>query len=90
MSSDAFRRELRVRWTRAQERGAPYIDINAGELHRGVGGYPGPGHRMAACCNVLRNEMAGDDRVVEEPPKGQGGISYEIRYQLPRPPTTDP
>lgn len=90
MSSDAFRRELRVQWTRAQERDALYIDINAGELHRRVGGYPGPDHRMPACCAVLRSEMVDDeDRVVQEPQKRQGA-SLTVRYQLPRPPTTDP
>lgn len=89
MPSDAFRRELRVRWTRAQELGAPYIDINAGQLHRCVGGYPGPDHRMPVCCAVLRSEMVAGDRVVQEPPKRQGA-SLTIRYQLPRPPPADP
>ena len=91
MSSEVVRQELRRQWTRAQERGAPYIDIKAGELHRCVGAYPGPDHRMPACCAVLRSEMVGGDTVVQEPPKGQGA-SLTIRYQLPRPPppTTDP
>src|SRR5229473_7876636 len=36
-----FRMELRAQLERAQKRSAPHIEINAGELHRRLGGYPG-------------------------------------------------
>ena len=41
MSRDDFQRELRAQLARAQDRRELYVDINAGELHRRVGGYPG-------------------------------------------------
>jgi Phage integrase family len=38
---------------RAQRMGAPHADINAGKVHRNVGGYPGAYHRMPTCCNAM-------------------------------------
>lgn len=61
-------------------------EIKAGELHRRVGDYPGPSHRMPMCCGVMRDALAPDfgDVMLEEPPSGQGA-SLTIRYALPRP-----
>lgn len=63
--------------------GASYIDVNAGELHRRVGGYPAASHVMPTCCGVMRAEMMAGDDVLSEPPKGKGA-SLAIRYRLPR------
>ena len=82
MSRDDFRRELRAQLARAQDWGELYVDINAGELHRRVGGYPG-NHRMPTCCSVLRSEMVSDDKVIQEPQERQGA-SLTVRYRLPR------
>jgi hypothetical protein len=62
------------------------VEITAGELHRLVGGYQGPNHRMPVCCEVMRRAFASDagDRIVEGPRSGQGA-SLTIRYVLPRP-----
>ena len=68
----------------AFEAGEKSIDVGAGELHRTVGWYPGPNHRMPVCCRVMRDEMQPGDVVLEEPPKGSGA-SLRVRYQLPRP-----
>jgi hypothetical protein len=35
-----FRAELEAQIDRAQKQGRPHAEINAGELHRVVGGYP--------------------------------------------------
>jgi 5-methylcytosine-specific restriction protein A len=60
------------------------VDVNAGELHKITGGYPGPDHRMPVCCSVMRAEYSADsDFVLESPPKGDGA-SLTIRYALPR------
>lgn len=61
------------------------VEISAGELHRRVGGYPGPDHRMPICCGVMRAalDLEAGDQIVEEPPSGQGA-SLRIRYMLPR------
>lgn len=56
-SADDFRRELLAQLDRAKRQGRPHIEVNAGELHRVVGGYPGDGqHRMPVCCEVMRQE----------------------------------
>ena len=81
--ADEFISGLRAQWDRAEEGGASHVDINAGDLHRQVGGYPGPEHRMPNCCQVMRGEMAAGDEVVESPPGGHGA-SLTIRYRLPR------
>lgn len=60
-----------------------YIDVNSGDLHRSVGGYPGRNHRMPLCCDVMKKSMESGDRILEEPPKGRGA-SLTIRYKLPR------
>lgn len=66
--------------------GREFTEINAGELHRRVGGYTGRTHRMPVCCEVMRGAFAPDagDLIVEEPP-GRQGVSLTIRYVLPGP-----
>lgn len=61
------------------------MDVNAGELHRRVGGYPGSNHRMPVSCEVMRSAMGSDagDIVLSQPPKGDGA-TLTIRYVLPR------
>lgn len=63
--------------------GGQYIDINSGELHRKVGGYPGHNHRMPVCCEVMYKNMRGKDAVLEAPLSGKGA-SLTVRYVLPR------
>ena len=67
----------------ASEEGKIFVDVQAGELHRRVGWYAGPNHRMPMCCQVMREEMQPGDVILEEPPKGSGA-SFRVRYQLPR------
>ena len=81
-----FRLRLNLIFIQALENGLSEVEVTSGELHRRVGGYPGPDHRMPLCCQVMReslSEKAGD-RVVEAPPSGQGA-TLRIRYVLPRP-----
>lgn len=56
-----------------------YIDINAGDVHRAVGGYPSSNHRMPVCCQTMRKLMNGTDEIVQSPPKGNGSL-LTIRY----------
>lgn len=60
-----------------------YIDIEAGELHRLVGGYPGTNHKMPSCCAVMKRYMNNNDEILYSPPSGKGA-SLKIRYYLPR------
>lgn len=57
--------------------------VNAGELHRRVGGYRAADHVMPACCGVMRAAMIAGDDVLFEPTKGKGA-SLSIRYRLSR------
>lgn len=78
-----FRAELEAQIDRAQKQGRPHAEINAGELHRIVGGYPGSAdHSMPICCDVMRKvakEMSSEP--VYEPPSGKGA-SLTIRYRF--------
>lgn len=60
-----------------------FVEVRSGDLHRVVGGYPGSGHRMPVCCQVMRRNIRAGDVIVTEPPKG-AGASLVIRYSLPR------
>jgi 5-methylcytosine-specific restriction protein A len=83
---DEFRTAIRAELHEAQQRGAPAVEINAGQLHRKLGGYPPPlgqHHQMPTCCDALYDEQKAGDRIVAKPPKGRGA-SLTIRYQLPR------
>jgi 5-methylcytosine-specific restriction protein A len=66
---------------RARQDGLNFIDINAGNLHRSVGGYPGANHRMPVCCAVLRSRMKSGDKVIDAPPKGYGA-TFTVRFQV--------
>jgi hypothetical protein len=78
-----FHKELLAQIGRAQKQGAPHVEINSGELHRKVGGYPGAGHRMPLCCAAMYFEQQPGDEIVNRPKLGNGA-SLTIRYQLPR------
>jgi len=82
-TTDDFREEIRRQFSNACHANQTHIDINAGQLHRAVGGYPGPSHAMPSCCNAMREASRPGDDVLEEPPKGKGA-SLTIRYRLPR------
>ncbi len=86
LTAEDFRDELYRIMDEAVREGRKYVDVNAGEVHRGLGGYPGPEHRVPVCCKVMKEAVAQDygDKVLQEPPSGQGA-SLTIRYKLPRP-----
>ena len=55
------------------------IELVSGDIHRELGGYPDPNHRMPSCCNAMRNLMSNDDEVLYSPKKGNGA-TLKIRY----------
>ena len=77
--TDAIRARLRL----AELRDEDHLDINSGELHRSLGGYPGPKAAMPSCCNAMYAEQRATDAIISQPPKGKGA-SLTIRYKLPR------
>lgn len=82
-TKDEFREELKARFRRATERGADHIEVNSGELHRAIGGYPSQNHQMPSCCDVMHEEQRTGDEVISSPASGHGA-SLTIRYKLPR------
>jgi hypothetical protein len=79
-----FQAELRRMLQEASLENRPSVEIRAGDLHERVGDYPdSQRHRMPTCCSVMRQTMQDGDRIVSEPPKGNGA-SLTIMYQLPR------
>ena len=76
-----FEMALAGLFERARHESKVALTVNAGELHRMVGGYPGPNQRMPVCCRVLRSKMRQNDRIVAAPPKGDGA-SLTVLYNL--------
>lgn len=81
LTADRFRAALDVRFSKAKREGLSILDVEAGDLHRELGSYPGSNHRMPTCCKAMRDAMKSADRVIAEPPKGNGA-SLVIRYRL--------
>jgi len=82
-TADEFRKELHAIFRAGTRRADDYVDVNAGQLHRDLGGYPGLKHQMPTCCVVMEAERRSGDVVMAAPPKGKGA-SLTIRYKLPR------
>jgi hypothetical protein len=83
MKADDFRAALRRHLKTAEKGGEKFVHITSGKLHREIGGYPGPSHRMPVCCEVMRSEMTIGDRIIAAPKKGNGA-TLTISYRLPR------
>ena len=83
VSTDDLRIEAQNQISRAGHQRRGHVEINAGELHRVVGGYPAQSHRMKAACDALRSLMLEGDEEVFGPQSGYGA-SLTIRYRLPR------
>lgn len=80
-----FRDRLSGVFERAIAEGKTAVEVNAGDLHSAMGDYPDPStHRMPNLCRVMRSLMLPGDKIVDQPPKGDGA-SLTIRYRLPRP-----
>jgi hypothetical protein len=83
-TAEDFKREIHRTMLEAQNAGKELVLINAGELHRRVGGYPGTNHRMPNCCQVMRAQMLDSaDFVLDAPPSGLGA-TLTIAYRVPR------
>lgn len=85
-TTDEFRAELRAQIERARRQGRPHAEINAGELHRKLGGYPPksgrPAAAMPSCANVMWQEYKEDRDDIIHQPKEKRGPSLTIRYKF--------
>lgn len=82
-TTEQFAHEAGAQISRAGHQRRPHVEINAGELHRLLDGYPGHSHRMPAACSALRSLMRDGDEVIY-PPSRADGASFTVRYRLPR------
>ncbi|MCU1625032.1 MAG: hypothetical protein JWL79_3877 [Frankiales bacterium] len=80
-NAETFKAALEKVLERARAKGAPFVDVSAGALHRATGGYPGPHHRLDACCVVMRGALKRGDMVLQEPRSGSGA-TLTLRYHL--------
>ncbi len=78
-----FRSELLRRLERAKQAGQRQLDVNAGELHRHIGGYPARLHAMPHCARAMLAERRADDEILTSATPGHEE-TLTIRYRLPR------
>jgi 5-methylcytosine-specific restriction protein A len=83
ISKEDFQSKLGIIFDTVTSLGLSFIYLKSGDLHRSVGGYPGPDHRMPICCNVMYQAMRNEDEIIEKPPKGKGA-NLVIKYMVPR------
>lgn len=87
VSIGLFRQELSAQLGRASAMGLLDVLINAGELHRAMGGAVGGSESMPACCIAMAAEISPSDIVLLESTSGPG---MTVRYSLPRKPLAWP
>ena len=83
INKESFQTALRETLNVAENLGLVAVDVNSGNLHRRIGGYPRQDHRMPVCCDAMHDEMKAGDEIVSQPEKGKGA-SLVVRYRLPR------
>jgi hypothetical protein len=81
----SFRNLLFKRFSKAYHRGKTTIDVRADDISREVSGDWETSRNETACSEVMRQEMRGDDHVLETP-VSDSGKNLVVRYVLPRPP----
>jgi len=81
-TADQFRKALNGLLDDRRRNKQAAVDVTAGDLHRRVGGYPGPKHSMPVCCSVMRSIVPqAEQQLLSGPPSGKGA-SLTIRYLL--------
>ena len=80
-NNDDFQKGLDQMLETARNRGATSTVVKAGDLHRLVGGYPGPDNRIPVCCGVMRKNMKESDKVLPNALK-KDGATFQVRYNL--------
>ena len=58
-TKEEFGNELKARLREAELGCLLSLAVNAGTLHRQMGGYPLGGNRMPACCDAMYDEIRG-------------------------------
>jgi len=76
-----FQNQLMAILNAGRQIGKSYVDVESGNLHTQVGGYPDFNHRMPVCCEVIRKMMRWGDSILKEPSSGQDA-TLMIRYMV--------
>jgi hypothetical protein len=79
-----FQNRLMAILNSARQSGQPYVDVESGSLHKQVGGYSDPDHRLRVCCEVMRKLMRAGDSIVKESASDQGATLI-VRYACSQP-----
>ena len=79
-NSDDIANEIIKIQNEARNQGCREIQINSGELHRSLGGYPGKNHRMPLVCHIMDQLMTKRDEVICAPPSGKGANKTNLYY----------
>ena len=79
-NSDDIANEIIKIQNEAREHGLREIQINSGDLHRRLGGYPGKDHRMPLVCHVMDQFMTKRDEIICAPPSGIGASKTNCYY----------
>lgn len=82
-STENFRAELASRLRQGAQRRVDQIAVNAGDLYRDLGYYPGPKHATPSCCAVMEQARKVGDTILAGLPSGKG-VSLTVRFKLPR------
>ncbi len=61
-TTNEFVAALHSLFRQATLRGDPSLTVNAGRLHRLLGGYSGTDHRMPSCCKAMYKMKTPDDQ----------------------------
>ena len=78
-----FSRRLVEMFQFATNMGFYSVTIRAGDLHDNVAGKLASDHRIPSCCSAMREVMGQEDKIVKEPPQGNGR-NVIIEYKIPR------
>ena len=77
-TAEDFRHELFRILEAAKNSGSEFVEINAGALHRRLGGYPGIDSRMPDCCEVMKAQLRAPCKVGEVNRPPEIGLNEEL------------
>ena len=84
-TNEDFKKAIEKAKMNAANKGEKQIEIQAKDIHKELGHYPGPNHRMSTCCDAMYASMNNSkgDTVIDAPKKGKGA---NLKIQLKVPP----
>lgn len=81
LTTETFYNSIQLLKQIGRQNNLSQLVITSKEVHKLVGGYPGPNHRMPMCCDAMYKAMEDSDEILEKPPKDKGA-TLKIKYHL--------